>query len=154
MIALFALKRGWLGHHLHRALCPLSSFRILTRAFSAYYARIASRTLEPEGEDCNESITKGIHGSEEPAKTASNAEGAQSGVIYHYFELKEKYPLSEYDFLLSSCSSYLLLYQIGEFYEFYGPDALVASRVLGLGLTTKKIPSYFGRNLFQRYSPS
>ncbi|KAM0681853.1 hypothetical protein MDAP_002817 [Mitosporidium daphniae] len=145
MIALFALKRGWLGHHLHRALCPLSSFRILTRAFSAYYARIASRTLEPEGEDCNESITKGIHGSEEPAKTASNAEGAQSGVIYHYFELKEKYPLSD---------SYLLLYQIGEFYEFYGPDALVASRVLGLGLTTKKIPSYFGRNLFQRFPKS
>lgn len=33
---------------------------------------------------------------EEPGKNETNVESTQPGVLYHYFEVKEKYPLSQY----------------------------------------------------------
>lgn len=48
-------------------------------------------------------------------------------VIEHYFELKLKYP-----------AEYLLLFQIGDFYEFYGKDAERAATTLDITLTSKQ----------------
>ena len=73
--------------------------RISLRTCQACYARMVHRVPEQEKEDCTEANHKDPTCSgDDPARMASNVDGTQPGVIYHYFELKEKYPLSSYTF--------------------------------------------------------
>ena len=50
---------------------------------------------------------------------------AGTPMLNQYFEIKAQYPEA------------ILLYRVGDFYETYGDDALLASRILGLVLTRK-----------------
>lgn len=50
----------------------------------------------------------------------------QNSALYNtYMKLKEKYPDA------------LLLFRVGDFYECFGPDAVNASKALGIVLTTR-----------------
>lgn len=57
--------------------------------------------------------------------SATRASGEPAPMLKHYLELKQKYP------------DYILLYQVGDFYEVFYEDAKIAADVLGIRLTSR-----------------
>ena len=52
-------------------------------------------------------------------------EVGQTPMMKQFYEMKAKHPDA------------LLLYRVGDFYETYGPDAIIASEILGITLTRR-----------------